>query len=151
MDHTSTSQKNPAAHSAYYLPSVEALVQYMHTAAVLIVKSTWIRAIEKGNFATWPGLTYSNAAKYFLQSIETIKGHMVQSLQGVRSTKKKTHTSRGIKKAQAKATLEKEEEREDIPPPLKKKNSIFGINQSVNSTLMIVGAYLLYPGVERIK
>ena len=34
------------------------------------------------------GLTYNNAEKYFPQSMETIKGHMVQSSQGFRSTKK---------------------------------------------------------------
>ena len=39
-------------------------------------------------FNSWPGLNYNNAAKYCPQSIETMKGHMVQSSQGVRSTKK---------------------------------------------------------------
>ena len=41
---------------------------------------------------------------------------MVQSLQGVRSTKKKMHPYRDIKKEPAKSTLEKEDDREDIPP-----------------------------------
>ena len=54
----------PAARNAYDLPSLEALVRYIHAAAGFPVKSTWIKAIKKGNFATWPGLTYSNAAKY---------------------------------------------------------------------------------------
>ena len=39
-DHTSTRQTIPAAHSTYSLPSVEALVRYMHVAAGLPVKST---------------------------------------------------------------------------------------------------------------
>ena len=121
MDHTSTRQAIPAAHSVYDLPSVEALVRYMHAAAGFPVRYTWIRSIQKRNFATWPGLTYYNAAKYCPCAVETIKGHMVQSLQGVRSTKKKMHPYRDIKKEPAKATLEKEEEREDIPPPLKTK------------------------------
>ena len=120
----------------------------MHAAAGFPVKYTWLRAIKKGNLATWPRLTYSNAAKYFPHAVETIKGHMVQYSQGVRSTKKKTHPSRGIKKEPAKATQEKEDEREDIPPPPSKhNNSILGINQSVNSTLMIVGDSLLDPEV----
>ena len=33
----------------------------MHAAAGFLVKSTWLRAIKKENFATWPGLIYSNA------------------------------------------------------------------------------------------
>ena len=36
----------------------------------------------------WPGLTYNDAAKYFPQSIETMKGYMVQSSHGVISTKR---------------------------------------------------------------
>ena len=71
------------AYSAYYLPSVEALVMYMYAESGVPVKSTWIRAIKRGNFETWPGLTYSNASKYFPRAVDTIKGHMIQSSQGV--------------------------------------------------------------------
>ena len=49
----------------------------MYTSAGFPVKSTWLKAIKKGKFVTWPGLTYSNAAKYFTHTVETIKGHMV--------------------------------------------------------------------------
>ncbi|KAL7525219.1 hypothetical protein ACHAXR_001556, partial [Thalassiosira sp. AJA248-18] len=78
-----------AAYSAYDLPSVGALVAYLHAAAGFPVKDTWLRAIKAGNYATWPGLTYSNAAKYCPDAEETILGHMVQTRQGVRSTKPK--------------------------------------------------------------
>ena len=44
-DYTTTIQKTPAAHSAYDLPSVEALVRYMHVASVFPVKYTWLKAI----------------------------------------------------------------------------------------------------------
>ena len=64
-DYTTTNQKTPAAHSAYDLPSIEALVRYMHAAAGFPVKYTWLKAIKKGNFETWPGLTYSNAGNIF--------------------------------------------------------------------------------------
>ena len=82
--YTTTSHKRPEAHSVYDLPSVEALVRYMHVAAGYPVKSTWLKSIKHGNYNSWPGLTYNNAAKYYPQSVETIKGHMVQSSQGVR-------------------------------------------------------------------
>ncbi|KAL7531028.1 hypothetical protein ACHAXR_003813, partial [Thalassiosira sp. AJA248-18] len=78
-----------AAYSAYDLPSVGALVAYLHAAAGFPVKDTWLRAIKAGNYATWPGLTYSNAAKYCPDAEETILGHMVQTRQGARSTKPK--------------------------------------------------------------
>ena len=104
---TATNLNTPAEHNAYDLPSLEALVRYMHAAAGFPVKSTWLKAIKKGNFATWPGLTYSNAAKYCPQSVETLKGHMVQSSQGVRSTKKEKHKNQEIKNVSGKTTIEK--------------------------------------------
>ena len=120
-DYTTTIPTTPAVHSAYDLPSVEALLRYMHASAGLPVKYTWLKAIKKEKFATWPGLTYSNTEKYCPHAVETIKGHMVQSSQGVQSTNKNKHRYRGIKKAPVKATIEKEYEREDILTPLKTK------------------------------
>ena len=67
---TTTNLLVPAAHNAYDLPSLEALAKYMYAAAGFPVKSTWLRAIKKGNFATWPRLTYSNAANYCPQSVD---------------------------------------------------------------------------------
>lgn len=84
-----------AAYSAYDLPSVEALVRYFHAAAGFPVKSTWLAAIKAGNYATWPGLTYNNAAKYCPSAVETSKGHLTQTRQGARSTKKSLPTTNG--------------------------------------------------------
>eukprot|EP00804_Cyclotella_cryptica_P022702 CCRYP_012494-RA/>CCRYP_012494-RA protein AED:0.42 eAED:0.42 QI:0/0/0/1/1/1/2/0/149 len=72
----------PTALNAHDLPSVSALVHYLHAAAGFPVKSTWLAAIKAGNFASWPGLTYANASKFCPSSDETI--------QGLRSTKPKT-------------------------------------------------------------
>ena len=80
----------------------------MHAAAGFPVKSTWLKAIKKVNFETWPGLIYTNEAKYCPHSLETIKGHMVQSSQGVISTKKTYHQARGNKKFPNQVTLEKQ-------------------------------------------
>jgi hypothetical protein len=79
----------PAAINAHDLPSVGALVHYLHAAAGFPVKSTWLAAIKAGNYASWPGLTYANASKYCPSSDETIKGHLSQVRQGIRSTKPK--------------------------------------------------------------
>ena len=51
--------------SAYDLPSVEALLNYIHATSELPVKSTFLAAIKAGNYDMWPVLTFSNAAKYF--------------------------------------------------------------------------------------
>ena len=89
--HADAQETSLSAYSTYDLPRVQALVRYLHAAAGFPVKSTWIKAIKAGNFDTWPGLTCANATKYYPLSNESIKGHMVQSYQGVRSTQPKRH------------------------------------------------------------
>ena len=54
--YTTTSQNRPEVSNVYYLPSMEALVRYMHAAAGFPVRSTWLKAIKNGNFNSWPGL-----------------------------------------------------------------------------------------------
>ena len=119
MKHTQKIHTAPSAYSVYDMPSVEALVRYMHAESGYPVKYTWFREIKKENFETWPGLTYSNAAKYCPRAVETVNGHMVQSLQGVRSTKENKPPHKGIKKGTFKVEPEKEEEVGDMPPPIK--------------------------------
>ena len=72
---------------AYDILSVAALVQYFHAAAGYPVRFTWLNAIKAGNYSSWTGLTYKNVSRYFPSADETIKGHMVQTRQGARSTK----------------------------------------------------------------
>ena len=79
--------------SAYDLPYVEALVKYFHVAAGYPVQDIWIKAIKAGNYESWPGITYNNAAKYCPSSDETTKRHMVQTCQNLRSTKSKKKES----------------------------------------------------------
>ena len=81
--HAATETASLTAFSAYDLPSVGALVRYLHAIVGLPIKPTWLKAIKAEWYATWPGLTYSNASKYCPESAENIKGHMTQSQQGV--------------------------------------------------------------------
>ena len=78
--------------NAHELPSVCTLVHYLHACAGLPVQYMWLAAIKAGNFASWPGLTYTNAAKYCPLSVDTLKGCMTQTRQGTRSTKPKPAT-----------------------------------------------------------
>ena len=100
---------------------MEALVHYMHAAAGFPVKSTWLKSIKHGNYNSWPGLTYKNAAKYFPQSVETIKGHIVQSSQGVRSTKKTKHQKHNNQKKTSQETIHQQSDTADILPQQKTK------------------------------
>ena len=61
----------------------------MHAVCGYPVKSTWIRAIKAGNYVGWPILTERNVSKYYPKTDETIKGHINQNRENVRSTKTK--------------------------------------------------------------
>ena len=95
---TNTTRASLQAFRAYFLPSVDALVRYLHMAAGFPVRDTWLRAIKCGNHSSFPGLIYSNTDKYCPSSDKTITGHLVQSRQGMRSTKPKLDNSQTIKK-----------------------------------------------------
>ena len=82
------------ANNSYNMPSVKALVRFLHTTAGFPVKSIWLAAIRASNYATWPGLTYKNALTYHPTTAETLKGHMTQTCQVIRSTKFKTTSSK---------------------------------------------------------
>ena len=60
--------------------------EYYHTAASAPIKSTWFAAIKAGNYSSWPGLSYTLAAKYCPYPNATLKGHMAQSRQHMHST-----------------------------------------------------------------
>jgi hypothetical protein len=68
------------------------LVQFLHAACGSPVPSTWITAINNGHFATCPGLTADLACKHLPKSMATVKGHLNQQHQNLRSTKPKPET-----------------------------------------------------------
>eukprot|EP00804_Cyclotella_cryptica_P002817 CCRYP_009355-RA/>CCRYP_009355-RA protein AED:0.29 eAED:0.33 QI:0/0/0/1/0.66/0.5/4/0/552 len=73
--------------NVYKLPSIEQTIRYLHAAAGFTTKTTWMAAIWRGNYDTWPLVTIANVHKHFPQSEETQQGHMRSQRQGVRSTK----------------------------------------------------------------
>jgi hypothetical protein len=75
------------ANNLQAFPSKADLVQFLHGAAGYPVPSTWIQAIESGHYNTWPGLTAPLVRKHLPKSPATVKGHMQQQRQGIRSTK----------------------------------------------------------------
>eukprot|EP00804_Cyclotella_cryptica_P006571 CCRYP_021176-RA/>CCRYP_021176-RA protein AED:0.48 eAED:0.43 QI:0/0/0/0.85/0/0/7/0/757 len=76
-------------HKPPWLSIVGALVHYLHAVAGFPVKATWLAAIKASNYASWPGLTHADASKYCPSCDKTIKGHLTQVRQGIRSTKPK--------------------------------------------------------------
>jgi len=74
-------------HNVYELPSIEPNIRYLHGMAGFPTKTSWLKAICKGNYLSWPLINVKNVAKYFPESEETQKGHMRGQRQGVRSTR----------------------------------------------------------------
>ena len=60
-----------AVNSVYELPSTKEIIRYLHACAGFPTKSTWLNAIRKGSYATWPHLTLEAATKHFPESDET--------------------------------------------------------------------------------
>ena len=57
-------QTTLGVYSAYDIPSILDLVRYFHAYAGYPVRSTCLNAINAGNYESWTGLTYDNAAWY---------------------------------------------------------------------------------------
>ena len=53
-----TTEEHTAA-NAYRIANIPALISYLHACAGFPVIATWIYAINKGWYSTWPGLTSS--------------------------------------------------------------------------------------------
>jgi hypothetical protein len=49
--------------------------------------STFLRAIQRGHFSSWPGLTASLVTKHLAKSLATSKGHLRMQQQNIQSTK----------------------------------------------------------------
>ena len=75
--------------NVYELPSIEQAVRYLHAAAGFPTRRTWLKAIRRGNYNTWPLINVKNVNKHFPESEETQQGHMRSQWQNVRSTKVK--------------------------------------------------------------
>ena len=74
-------------HNLYELPSIEPTIRYLHGAAGFPTKASWLKAICKGNYLSWPLINVKKVAEYFPESKETQKGHMRGQCQGVHSTR----------------------------------------------------------------
>ena len=62
-------------------------IKFMHAACFSPCVCTWCQAIDAGYFSTWPGLT-SKRMRQFIphNTIPTVKGHLTQEKQHLRST-----------------------------------------------------------------
>jgi hypothetical protein len=81
LDHTSATttreqyckQQNEMSNNIYEFTKIYGATQYLHTAALSLVKLTFLKAIDAVNFATWPTLTAQHVKKYLDKSDASIK------------------------------------------------------------------------------
>ncbi len=74
-DHTTESQRttNEQASAVFDLPSTRQTFLWYHAAAGFPTKETFLRAVHKGNYATWPKLTMHMIHNHFPDSDKTSK------------------------------------------------------------------------------
>ena len=89
---THSIDNNNVAMSVYHMRTKPDLIKYLHLACWNPSCRTWSNAIDKGFFATFPGLTTTLVNKHLPLSISTAKGHLKKSRQGVQSTSKHKST-----------------------------------------------------------
>ena len=65
------------------------LANFYHAVTFSPAPSTFVRAIHRGHFSSWPGLTTSLINKHLTKSIATSKGHLRMQFQNLHSTKTK--------------------------------------------------------------
>jgi len=75
------------AFNAYRLKTKLDLLTFYGGAAGWPTKRTWIKAINNGSYASWPGLTAPMVYKHYYTQIPTIMGHMHARRSGIRNTK----------------------------------------------------------------
>ena len=68
------------------------LAMYYHRAAFSPVPTTFISAINNGNFSTWPGLTAELISKHLQKSLTKAKGHNKLARKNVRSNRPQAPT-----------------------------------------------------------
>ena len=92
MTPTETDCKDQVAMSVYHMRTKPDLAKYLHLACWSPSPRTWCDAIEKGYFATFPGLTTTLVNKYLGKSISTAKGHLKRTRKNLRSTSQPNST-----------------------------------------------------------
>ena len=96
-------------------------IDFLHRTMFSPVKSTWLRAIRKNHFITWPGINGKDVAKHLQSTVYTAKGHLDRKRKNIKSSTKKN--------------IELDEHNEDIaPPPESKTEEVFIAFLSADTT-----------------
>ena len=67
--------------------NLEEHIKYLHQCAFSPAPRTWIQAVKKGHFKTWPGVTVDAIRRYLPKSEATAMGRLDQQRKNTQSTK----------------------------------------------------------------
>ncbi len=67
--------KEEYVHNVYELPSIEQTVRYLHAGAGHPTEDTWLKAIKKGNYNSWPLIDAKKVRKYPRVRGNTVRAH----------------------------------------------------------------------------
>ena len=62
-------------------------IKYLHQCAFSPTTRTWLQAVKKGHFKTWPGVTVEAIQQYLPKSEATTLGHLDQQRKNIQSTR----------------------------------------------------------------
>ncbi len=114
------------------LPSAAKTFLWYHASTGFPTKETFVDAIRKGNYATWPRMTVTLINCYFPDLDKTIKGHLKGQCQGIRSTKQ-IALEKIINKEQVRIKIEGENSTFHHIPIIKTHKAFFRIKDLSNS------------------
>ena len=80
----------PTTHQANAtLPTInlEEQIKYLHQCTFSPTPRTWLQAVKKGHFKTWPRVTVEAIKRYLPKSEATTMGHLDQQRKNIQSTK----------------------------------------------------------------
>ena len=78
------------ASNAYRLKTQKEIVEFYHAAAGWPVKKTWIAAIKRNAYASWPGLDEKMVYRHLGIREPTVLGHLHARRSGTQTTKPKS-------------------------------------------------------------
>jgi hypothetical protein len=80
----STTDRTDSAANVYTLPSIKHVINFLHAAAGFPTKDSWLEAISKRYYRSWPGITPRTVLRHFPDDTSEIqKGHMKKEHQNV--------------------------------------------------------------------
>ena len=89
LDKTSNAQSPEPnqLNNVFKISSIQSSINYLHAACFYPTKTTWIKAINAGFFASWPKLTADAVKKHLNPSPISSRGRIQQTPKNLRSTK----------------------------------------------------------------